>query len=110
MFRYGPGGFHHGPGVLGWLLLAVLAALLILGVLALVRMWMSPRWRFTPFQRGMAPGAPMDPALTELRIRYTRGDITWDDFSRRASNLGYPFPQDPGMGGAPPETRAPTSQ
>jgi uncharacterized membrane protein len=108
MFRYGPDGFHHGPGVLGWLLLALLAALLILGVVALTRMWTNPRWRFTPFQRGMPPGPPIDPALTELRIRYARGDITWDDFSRRASNLGYP--QGPGVGDAPPEAAAPPPQ
>jgi uncharacterized membrane protein len=107
MFRYGPGGFHQGPGVLGWLLLALLAALLILGVIALARMWTNPRWRSTPFQPGMPPGPPADPALSELRIRYARGDITWDEYSLRAANLGYPLPPGAGRGGAPPEGQAP---
>jgi hypothetical protein len=44
------------------------------------------------------PGPPIDPALTELRIRYARGDIDWDEYSRRAANLGYLSHPDTGPG------------
>jgi len=104
MFRYGPGNFHHGPSVLGWLLLAFVAALLILGIIAVVSLWTNPRWRSAPFHPGMSPGPLIDPALTELRVRYARGDITWDEYVLRASNLGYP--PGPRKGGDPPETQA----
>ncbi|HXQ19549.1 MAG TPA: hypothetical protein VN781_07945 [Acidimicrobiales bacterium] len=107
----GPNGFqqgfafHRGPGVLGWLLLAFLAALVILGVLALVRLWVHPHGP-APFHPGMVAGPhgpPGDPALGELRLRYARGDITWDEYSSRARNLGYPIPP----GEAPPTPPAP---
>jgi uncharacterized membrane protein len=107
MLRYGPGGFHHGPHVLGWLLLALLAALLILGIVALVRMWSHPRWRSGPPQIGMPPGSSIDPALNELRVRYARGDITWDEYSLRASNLGYPIPTGTGWSGSPTQAQPP---
>jgi len=110
MFRYGP-AFHQGPGVFFWLVLALLVALFVLGVVAVVRIWSHPHGPFAPWHTGppMArptgslmvppPGPSIDPALTELRIRYARGDIDWDEYSRRAANLGYlPHPDTgPGM-------------
>jgi uncharacterized membrane protein len=106
MFRYGPGAFHHP--VFAALFLALLAALVVLGVIAVVRMWSNPR-RAAPFQGGTPPGPPIDPALTELRVRYARGDITWDEYAQRAHNLGYPPPPGPGPGpgGPSPEAQAP---
>jgi uncharacterized membrane protein len=109
MFRYGP-GFHHDPSVFGWFILALLVALLVLGIVALVRLWNHPHGRLGPWHAGphmmpptgphmMPPTAPpVDPALTELRVRYARGDISWEEFSRRAANLGYSQPEaGPGM-------------
>ncbi len=106
MFRYGPVGLHHGPGVFGWLSLAIVAALLILGVVALVRLWGTPRGRGLAFPGGPQP-PPVDPAITELRIRYARGEITWEEYVQRSHNLGVPFPPGPGTL-SPPGSPAPT--
>ncbi len=107
MFRYGP-AFHQGPGVFFWLVLALLVALFVLGVVAVVRIWSHPHGPFAPWHTGppmarpgspmVPPGPPIDPALTELRIRYARGDIDWDEYSRRAANLGYLSHPDTGPG------------
>jgi len=109
MFRYGPGGFHHP--VFAALLLALLAALVVLGVIAVVRMWRYPLRRPASLHRGAPQGPPIDPALTELRVRYARGDIDWDEYARRASHLGFSLPPatSPGSdaGGPPPEAPAP---
>lgn len=101
MFRYYP-GLHHGPGVFAWFFLALLAALVVLGVIALVRMWSHPQGRFTHVQPGPPPTPPVDPALTELRVRYARGEISWEDYVKRAGDLGYPV-----YGGAGREPGAP---
>ena len=72
MFRY---GFHHGPGVFGWLFLAFLIVAVVIGVI------------------GPPPAGPWtDPALTELRTRYARGDISFDEYVERAGRLGFPIP------------------
>jgi uncharacterized membrane protein len=101
MFRYGF-GLHHGPGLFGWLLLALLAAAVVLGALTVVRLW-----RYPPPPRadqsgngakpnGRMPGPGYDPALSELRIQYARGDLTWEEYAERATRLGYPIVSDPG--------------
>ena len=115
MFRYGhgPGAFHHTvfAALLLALFVALFAALVVLGVIAVVRMRRNPHGRPAPFQRGTPPGPAIDPALTELRVRYARGDIDWDEYAQRASNLGYPLPRATGPGsdpsGPPPEAPAP---
>jgi uncharacterized membrane protein len=99
MYRLGP-GFHHGPGVFGWLFMAVLLALLVVAVMAVVRAWRHPQGFGGPWRGGPPPrqhGPPMDPALFELRMRYARGDIAAEEYWRRAADLGYPQP-----GGVPP--------
>lgn len=107
MYRYGPGDFHDGPGVLGWLLMAALVALVVLGIIALVRLWGGPGWRSGVGQGSAPPQGPptgpsADPALHELRVRYARGDITWDEYALRAAHLGYPVPPGPSAGGGSP--------
>jgi uncharacterized membrane protein len=94
MMRYGY-GLHHGVHWLAWLVLALVIAALVVGVVALLRLRQHPA-------AGAHAGPPSgpDPALNELRIRYARGDITWDEYAQRAANLGYPVP--PGTGPAPP--------
>jgi hypothetical protein len=39
--------------------------------------------------------------MTELRMRYARGDIAWDEYSARAGHLGYPLAPGPGPASAP---------
>jgi len=109
MLRYGPVGLHHGPHVLGWLFLVVLVGLLVVGIVALVRLWSRPR---PPAAAGSAlpPSRGIDPAITELRVRYARGDIDWGEFSRMAGHLGYPVAPAPGDAGrAAEEPASPTA-
>lgn len=111
MFRYGP-GFHHGPGIFAWFFLLVLVALVVLGVLAVVRLWSRPRRPVGPFPGGPIHGGPIhggpaappvEPALMELRLRYARGDITWEEYRQRVARLGYPTPDE----SAQPPTQPP---
>lgn len=96
MFGYGRFGVHHGPGPIGWLFLALLLALVVLAVLAVVRLWRAGGGANTHHRP--PPGPAVDPALTELRIRYARGDISWDEYARRAAHLGLPVTWGPPPG------------
>lgn len=97
-------GFHH-LGAFHWLVLAVVVVLLVAGVIALVRLWNFPRPTAPTASIGpqiggwSAPGAPIDPALGELRMRYARGELSFEEYLQRAANLGFPS-----MGGFPPDT------
>lgn len=111
MYRFHP-GFHQGPGPFAWVFLALLVALLVLGVVALVRYWSAPRHPVPGrFAGSLHPGPHMgqmaDPALTELRMRYARGEITPEEYGQRAADLGYPVlpgrPPTPPPPGAPPD-------
>jgi len=99
MFRY---SHHAHHPVVGILFLILVVALLVLGVILLVRMLRHPPGRTTLSQSGTPSGSTIDPALNELRIRYARGDIDWNEYAQRASNLGYPFPLNTGPGSSPP--------
>jgi uncharacterized membrane protein len=90
MFRYGY-GMHHGPGVFGWVVLVLIVAALAVGIVALVR-WSRHPAANTPVGSwpATAHGPSVDPALAELRLRYARGDITWEEYAQRAANLGFP--------------------
>ena len=114
MFFHFRHGLHHG-GVLHFFVFAVLLGLIVTGIVALVRTWNHPRAQFRP-DPGFPPhgswtatGPATDPALTELRTRYARGELSWDEYAQRAKNLGLPFvpgPQadvDPGQ--PPPQAR-----
>ena len=105
MFRYGP-GFHHGPYVFGWVAVGLFAALLVVAVVAIARLWNSPR-RGLDALHAAPPWAPADPAVTELRMRFARGDIDEDEYRRRLSGLGYPVPGD--VGSPTPPVPPPTS-
>ena len=81
---------HHGPGVWGLLFMILVLVAMVAGVVVLVRLWQQSR---RPGSQPGAPGGPwVDPALAELRMRYARGDIGWDEFSQRLAGLGYPHP------------------
>jgi hypothetical protein len=95
MFMHFRHGLHHG-GVFHWFVLAILLALIVTGIVALVRTWNTPRARFRPDPgfppRGTwaAPAPATDPALVELRTRYARGELSWEEYAQRARNLGFP--------------------
>jgi len=102
MFRYGQ---HAHQPVFGVLLLILLGALVVLAALAVIRLW-----RTRPATMGSAPPASdqlrtQDPALTELRLRYARGEIAQDEYLQRIAGLGYQLPTGtwvPGPSPAPP--------
>ncbi|HVB92720.1 MAG TPA: SHOCT domain-containing protein [Acidimicrobiales bacterium] len=117
MYRFGPHHAHHP--VLGIIFLVLIAALVVLGVIALVRWRRHPHGGIAPSLAGMPSGSPpgtppwtgTDSALSELRIRYARGEISSEEFWQRASVLGYPpssgsAPAGPSSGG-PPSAPAP---
>ena len=88
-------GLHHGPRVFALLLLVLVIAALVVGVVALVRMRRLPAPRL---QAGSWPTQVprVDPALTELRLRYARGELSWEDYAQRAANLGFSVNPGPG--------------
>ena len=88
-------GFHHGPHILALLLLLLVVATLVVGILALLRVRQVPAPRGpTGTWPAQVPGP--DPALTELRLRYARGELSWEESAQRAANLG--FSVNPGSG------------
>ena len=96
MFRFRFGyGLHHGPRVFALLLLVLLTAALVVGIVALVRMSRLPAPRL---QAGSWPTEVprVDPALSELRVRYARGELSWEEYAQRAANLGLSV--NPGSG------------
>lgn len=76
---------HHGPGIWG-LLTLVLFVLLALGFLWLL--WQS-RQRVAPVR------VADDAALTELRLRYARGELTREQFSEADADLRGVLPPAP---------------
>ncbi len=102
MFRY---GHHAHHPVLGVLLLALLGALVVLAILAVIRLWRARPAHAGPAVPTSSPASTHDPALTELRLRYARGEISPDDYLQRVAGLGYQLP--PGSAGAGPSTAPP---
>jgi len=92
---------HPGIGLFGWLWFAVFVALVVVAVTAVVHLWRHPV-RLRPVHGWPGPGTPgggWDPALQELRVRYARGEISWDEYLRRCAHLGYGAPAAPGTPG-----------
>ena len=99
IFRLGIGhGFHHHG--FHWLLLVVLVALVVGGI-ALLRSWKGARVQTEAGQVWARPVPALDPALTEIRVRYARGDISWEEYAQRCTNLGYPVTSTPPPGPGP---------
>jgi uncharacterized membrane protein len=105
---YGYGHHAHHP-VFGIILLVLFLALLVLVIFALVRFWRTRTGLTNPTQAGALQGQAVDPALTELRIRYARGEITSDEYLQRASYLGFQGPPGSSPGGQPPEAPHPAA-
>jgi uncharacterized membrane protein len=103
---YGYGHHAHHP-VFGIFLLVLLVALLVLAIIALVRFWRTRPGHTSPVPPGTPQGQAVDPALTELRIGYARGEMTSDEYLQRASHLGYQRPPGSSPGGQPPEAQTP---
>jgi hypothetical protein len=96
---------HHGPGPLGWLFMILVLAALVVAAVALVRLWQQSRAGARP----VGPAGPaVDPAVGELRMRYARGELGWDEFAQRMAGLGYPGFA--GAPGSPPAGAAPAGE
>ena len=114
MYRNGPGfyGPNHGFGhpvavwVFGGIFLALLAALVVVAIVYLVRLSRRPTHPAGPAAGAGVPGAP-DPALTELRVRYARGEVDWDEYAQRAAALGFAVAPAPGPAGPPTQPQSP---
>jgi uncharacterized membrane protein len=79
---------HHGGHPVFWLLvLLALAAVLFFAVRALA----NASGRRSPALAGW-PGAHGDAALDSVRLRYARGEIDRDEFTRISTDLGSPPP------------------
>lgn len=104
MYRF---GHHAHHPVFGILLLLLLVALLVLAILALVRFWKTRPGHTGPVSSGSLQGHAVDPALTELRMRFARGEITSDEYRQRASHLGYQFSAGENQAGPAPEVQNP---
>jgi uncharacterized membrane protein len=132
-FGPGEGGFGRGEGGSGWheglghagdewwsaplhaLMLLALVALLVVGIVWLVRrlgsaqtstVQIAPAGAGTAalaVPRGGVPGGA-DPAIAELRLRYARGDVTRDDFQRTLDDLEGARTAWPGEETAPTES------
>lgn len=87
MYRFmDPGGFHHGPGVLGWLIFAALVALIAIGVALVVHRWRPGSGSASTIAR--SSGDPSgDSALAEVRLRYARGELTREQYFERLADL-----------------------
>jgi uncharacterized membrane protein len=92
-----PRAHHWGGDVLHALfMLALLAVLIALAV------WLVTSIRHPAIAAGTAaappaPAAPEpDPALREARMRYARGEMSREEFTRIVADLGGPEPAEPG--------------
>lgn len=87
------GGWNGGPGIFGLIFFVVFLVLAIVAIVVLVRMLRAPR----PLTTGpvLPPARGEDGALTELRLRYARGEIEREDFLARLRDLGGHTPEAP---------------
>jgi uncharacterized membrane protein len=89
--RYYPYMEHGGTHLVGWLIFAVLLALLALAVVyAVTRTGVGAR----PRPALGPPAHPEDP-LAVLRLRYARGELTREEYLRTSEDLGVPPPTSP---------------
>ncbi len=84
------GGFGMGVGwILGWIVMVVVLALIVGGIVLLVRGLSSRREHDqAPYSQAPPPAAPgARSALQILEERYARGEIDREEFLRRKTDL-----------------------
>jgi putative membrane protein len=94
--------YDGGPGWVHWLFVFLIVVAVVVGILLIVRMWAArPNTPTGGWRPGGSP-PPSSPAISELDLRYARGEIGREEFlQRRADLLGH-VPPPPGTPGAPP--------
>ncbi|HXA28355.1 MAG TPA: SHOCT domain-containing protein [Candidatus Angelobacter sp.] len=92
---FGDGYYGGGDAWQRWLFLLLIVIALVAGTVLLARMFLA-----NPPRLGrQAPPPPHNPALTELDLRYARGEVSREEYlQRRADLLGHvgPPPTTPG--------------
>jgi uncharacterized membrane protein len=84
------GGFmfaelQGGNGLPAFIVVIVILGLLVFAFMTAVRVWRQSN-------NSTTDSTSVDPAIAELRVRFARGEIGEDEYSRKASLLGYPTP------------------
>jgi putative membrane protein len=103
-------GFFGGPydGGATWqhgLFLLLIVIAIVAGVVLLARMWSQQH----PRHGHVGPPPPSNAALSELDLRYARGEVGREEYlQRRADLLGQVAPP-PGGPGAPPASPPPAA-
>jgi uncharacterized membrane protein len=95
--HYAHDSWWNGP--LHLLLLLLLIALIVVGVVWLVRRLQVGPAALPVSSTGPAPTAPTsDPAVAALRLRYAQGDVPRDDYLRAMDDLAGTgrWPAEPG--------------
>jgi putative membrane protein len=87
----GNGGFDMGGGwIFGWIIMIVVLALIVVGVIFLVR-GLSGRNDHSQVGQPQGPPPPAGPALKSalqvLEERYARGEIDREEFVQRKQDL-----------------------
>ncbi len=88
---------HRWGGNDFWWMANLMWLLLIAGLVAVAVMFalrLADRPPVGPGSTG-PPSPGSDPAVDELRLRYARGELSRDDYVRRARDLGTPVPAEP---------------
>ncbi len=91
---------HHAPRGEGWWLVGALLQLLLLGAIVVLAVLVGQRLMGRAAGRAdrtdNVPAAPAatapvpDEALTQLRLRYARGEVSREEYLRTAADLGSP--------------------
>jgi uncharacterized membrane protein len=93
--RFGEHWRHRGDGGGLWLVGGLLWLLLVAAVVAGVVYLLLRASGRAPGRDGRAAGGSTpDVAVTELRLRYARGEVSRDDYLRTAADLGVSLPDD----------------
>jgi putative membrane protein len=84
MTGYGYGYGHHGIGILGfgWILMFVVWALVIIGVIFLVK-WLVAQDDKTKTAAAKPENSPLD----ILRERYAKGEVDKEEFEQKKKDL-----------------------
>lgn len=84
-------GYRRAHRFGGLLFIVLVLVLVVLAVVLIVRMVQSRKPPLVDAPWGPSPSAapPMDPVLSELRMRYARGEIGRDEYLQRVADLGY---------------------
>ena len=76
-----------------WGAVHVIFMIVVLALLVLLAVWLATNIRRQSTPIAGPPHPPQDPALTEARMRYARGEISREDFLRITGDLsGAPPP------------------